>query len=126
MLKNDLILNSISKIIEKHRVFLVGGYLRNYFLKNEISKDRDLVCLNSAIDLAQNIAKELNGTFIELDKENKIYRVVLKDKENYFDISQALNNNIEEDAKRRDFTINSIYYDLNNKEIIFLDKPMEE
>ena len=106
---NDNILTSIDEIIKNHRVFLVGGYLRNYYINNEISNDRDLVCLDDAQKLAQEITEFLDGTFIELDSENKIYRVVLKDKINYFDISQALNNNILDDAKRRDFTINSIY-----------------
>ena len=114
---NDNILTSIDEIINNHRVFLVGGYLRNYYINNEISNDRDLVCLDDAQKLAQEITEFLDGTFIELDSENKIYRVVLKDKINYFDISQALNNNILDDAKRRDFTINSIYYDLNKNEI---------
>ncbi len=117
MLIKDNFLSQIDNIIQNYKVFLVGGYLRNYFLNNEISSDRDLVCLNNAINLAQEIARKLEGTFVELDKDNKIYRVVLKDKKNYFDISEAIENDIEKDAKRRDFTINSIFYDLNKKEI---------
>ncbi len=107
----------IEDILKKHQVYLVGGYLRNYFLKNELSYDKDLVCLDNSKILALEIAKKLDGTFIELDKENQIYRVVLKDKKNFFDISLALENDILKDAKRRDFTINSIFYDLNKKEI---------
>lgn len=114
---NDDILNSIKDIINTHRVFLVGGYLRNYFLKNEISSDRDLVCLDSALALAKEISDFLSATLIELDSENQIYRVVLKDKKNYFDISQAFDSDILKDAKRRDFTINSVFYDLNKEEI---------
>jgi len=114
---NDNILNLIGEIIKDKKVYLVGGYLRSYFLNNENSFDRDLVVLGDSRTLALEIAQKLNGTFVELDNENKIYRVVLKDKTNYFDISQALNNNILDDAKRRDFTINSIFYDLNKKEI---------
>ena len=38
MLRQDSILNSIDVIIQEHKVFLVGGYLRNYYIKNEISK----------------------------------------------------------------------------------------
>ncbi len=117
MLIQDKVLSQIDNIIKNYRVFLVGGYLRNYFLNNEISSDRDLVCIQGAINLAKELAEKLDGTFIELDSENKIYRVVLKDKENYFDISEAIENNIEKDAKRRDFTINSIFYDLNKKEL---------
>ena len=105
----DPILNSISDLIKEKEVFLVGGYLRNYFLNNEISPDRDLVVLENSKDLALKIAQELDGTFIELDNENEIYRVVLKDKINYFDVSKALENDILKDIQRRDFTINSIF-----------------
>ena len=117
MIIKDEILSKIDDIIKNRKVFLVGGYLRNYFLNNEISPDRDLVCLDGAIDLAKETAQKLNATFVELDSENKIYRVVLNDKKNYFDISEAIENDIEKDIKRRDFTINSIFYDLNKKEI---------
>ena len=72
----DLVLDSISEIIKDKKVYLVGGYLRNYFLNNEISTDRDLVVLGDSKALAQEIAEKLNGTFIELDNENDIYRVV--------------------------------------------------
>ena len=114
---NDEILNSIKNIIKDKKVYLVGGYLRNYFLNGEISSDRDLVVLENSKELAYEIAQKLNGTFIELDYENEIYRVVLEDKINYFDISLALNNDINQDSSRRDFTINSIYYDLNDEKI---------
>jgi len=113
----DNILNSIEEIIKNKKVYLVGGYLRNYFVNKEISTDRDLVVIGDSKTLAFEIAQKLDGTLIELDSENKIYRVVLKDKINYFDVSSALNDDILLDAKRRDFTINSIFYDLNKKEI---------
>lgn len=115
---SDKILNSIDEIIKNHKVYLVGGYLRNYFLNSEISSDRDLVVLGDSCALANKIAGELDGTFIELDCENEIYRVVLKDKKNYFDISKMHENNLLKDAQRRDFTINSIFYDLNEQKII--------
>ena len=114
---NDAVLNSIDDLIKGKEVYLVGGYLRNFFLNNEISSDRDLVIKENAFEFAKEIAQKLDATLVELDSENKIYRVVLSDKINYFDISEALNNNIVEDIKRRDFTINSIFYDLNKKEI---------
>ena len=114
---NDKILELLDEIISKYRVYLVGGYLRNYFLSNQISIDRDLVVVGDSQALALEIAQKLGGTFIELDGENEIYRVVLEDKINYFDVSKAIENDILLDVKRRDFTINSIFYDLNKKEI---------
>lgn len=115
---SDNILNSIGEIIKDKKVYLVGGYLRNYFLNNEISSDRDLAVLGDSRALALELAQKLNGVFVELDNENEIYRVVLEDKINYFDISKIINNNVFEDINRRDFTINSIFYDLNKKEIL--------
>jgi len=114
---NDEILNKLDDILINHKAYLVGGYLRNYFLKNEISKDRDIVVIDNCLEFSKEVANKLDGTLIELDKENQIYRVVLKDKENFFDIALALENDILADAKRRDFTINSIFYDLNKKEL---------
>ena len=115
---NDEILNSFKNIFKKYDCYLVGGYLRNYFLNNETSFDRDIVCLKNAKALALELAEFSDGTFIELDNENEIYRVVLKDKTNYFDISKCLEDDILKDIQRRDFTINSIFYDLNEEKII--------
>ena len=70
----------MDEIISKYQVYLVGGYLRNYFLSNQISIDRDLVVVGDSQALALEIAQKLGGTFIELDGENEIYRVVLEDK----------------------------------------------
>ena len=82
----DEILNSIKDLIKSEKTFIVGGYLRNYFLNNTISYDRDLVVEKNSYALAEKIAKKLDGTLVELDNINKIYRVCLKDKKNYFDV----------------------------------------
>ena len=117
LFKDDLI-EKIKEHNTDDEIYLVGGYLRNYFINKSISYDRDIVCIRNSYSFAKKLADKLNGTFIEFDNENKIYRVVLEDKTNYIDISQALNNNIEQDAFRRDFTINSIYYDIKNDKIL--------
>ncbi len=110
----DKFLENLKEILSKYNAYLVGGYLRNYFINGTISNDRDIVVEFGAKELAQAITKFYDAAFVELDSENKIYILVLKDKVNYFDISEALENNIETDAKRRDFTVNSIFYDLKN------------
>ncbi len=114
---NDEILNSIKETAKNYEAYVVGGYLRNYFINNEISCDRDIVIKEKAENFAHEIADMLEATFIELDNENKIFRVVLKDKKNYFDVAEAVENDILKDASRRDFTINSIFYDINKEEI---------
>lgn len=123
---NDGLIEKIKEYNTDDEIYLVGGYLRNYFINKTISSDRDIVCIRDSYLFAKKLADKLNGTFIELDNENKIYRVVLEDKTNYIDISQALNNNIEQDAFRRDFTINSIYYDIKNDKILDYTNGIED
>ena len=87
------------------------------FTKNCVFCDRD-ISIRGAENFARKIANKWDGTFIELDSENKIYRVVLPDKINFLDISELQGNSIEEDLKRRDFTINAIAYDLANDKFV--------
>lgn len=112
---SDKFLQVLLSCANEEDIWLVGGYLRDLFL-GRTSLDRDIVCLNDPKDLALTFAQKTGGTFIELDSENKIYRVVLEDKENYFDISKALMGDIEKDARRRDFTLNSLFFNLRKKE----------
>ncbi len=123
---DDGLIEKIKEYNTDDEIYLVGGYLRNYFINKTISSDRDIVCIRDSYLFAKKLTYKLNGTFIELDNENKIYRVVLEDKTNYIDISQALNNNIEQDAFRRDFTINSIYYDIKNDKILDYTNGIED
>lgn len=116
IIKSDIQINKIKDILEKYDCFLVGGCIRDYFL-SKTTPDRDIVTLGSSCDLALDIAQKTGGTFIELDSENQIYRVVLQDKITYFDISHALEDDILKDAKRRDFTLNSIFYDFKEQKI---------
>lgn len=110
-IRDDFVLKEINE------GYLVGGSIRDLFTKNCVFCDRD-ISIKGAENFARKIAKKWDGTFIELDNENKIYRVVLPDKINFLDISELQGNNIEEDLKRRDFTINAIAYDLANNEFI--------
>ena len=107
---DDLILSKIEE------GYLVGGSVRDFYLGKK-TYDRDIVISDAEI-FARKISNKFDGTFIVLDSENKIYRVVLKDKLNYLDISELQGNSIEEDLQRRDFTINAIAYDLKNKKYI--------
>ena len=110
-IRDDFVLKEINE------GYLVGGSIRDLFTKNCAFCDRD-ISIKGAENFARKIANKWDGTFIELDNENKIYRVVLPDKINFLDISELQGNTIEEDLKRRDFTINAIAYDLANNEFI--------
>lgn len=112
----DSLIEKIKPYIKNYDSYLVGGYLRD-LLSGEISPDRDIAikCDNLA-KLTKKIADELNGSFVELDKSNEIYRVVFGD--DYIDFAKLLNNNLDDDIKRRDFTINAITYDINNEKFV--------
>lgn len=115
---NDNSVRLVKKVKNLPEFYLVGGCLRD-FLNNKNSFDKDIIVKSfEAETFAKRLADEINGYFIVLDEANLIYRVVMPDKLNYFDISGMLNDNLEDDIKRRDLTINSIVYDFQKNEII--------
>ena len=109
-IRDDFILSEIKD------GYLVGGAVRD-FLLGKTTFDRDIAVKN-AFEFAQTLAEKFDATFITLDEEYKIYRLVLPDKLNYLDISEIQGETIEEDLKRRDFTINAIAYDLKNDKFV--------
>ena len=108
---DDFVLSQIKK------GYLVGGSVRDYLISSKHSEDRDIAVKN-AESFAKELAEKFSATLIELDSENKIYRIVLPDKINYLDISEIQGSSIEEDLLRRDFTINAIAFDLEKKDFI--------
>ncbi len=137
-IKKDSFLNLITEQLSGIEAYLVGGYIRDLALyyralslqdadftqvnsENKLAEpilpDKDIVLFNCDTEkIARSLADSIGAAFVELDSENKIYRVVSGDE--YADIAQGLNNNLEDDIKRRDFTINSIFYDLKNADFI--------
>jgi tRNA nucleotidyltransferase/poly(A) polymerase len=85
-IKDDFILSKINE------GYLVGGAVRD-FLCGKTTCDRD-IAIRDALNFAQEIANKFDGTLITLDSEFHIYRVVLKDKINYLDISEIQGNSI--------------------------------
>lgn len=115
-IENDTVLKAIQENFNEE-IYLVGGAVRDA-LDNRTSYDRDLLVLNTDVkDFSKRVADFFNATFIELDGENQIYRLVLKDKINFIDITKPLNNSLQEDLKHRDLTINSIALNLKTLEL---------
>ena len=106
-IQNDEILNNISSFFD-NEIYLVGGAVRDILLNKE-NIDKDLIVTDEdAKTFSLKVADFLEGKFIPLDEENKIYRIVLKDKINYIDITNPIGNSIEKDIMRRDLRINAI------------------
>ncbi len=125
-IENDNVIKQIMPFINGVHAYVVGGFLRD-ILMDKTSFDRDLIiCCDDIRQFAYNLSIELNAHFIELDNINKIYRIVLNDKENYIDITSPVENNFEKDILRRDLTINAISYDLNNHKFIDLTGGIED
>lgn len=117
-MKNNKYINLIKPYLKDCKAYLVGGFVRDYFL-NKTSFDCDIALdTNDVKSFVKDIAKKLDATFIPLHEDFEIFRVVLKDKKHYFDFAKIEGENISEDLLRRDFTVNAICYDINNDEFI--------
>ncbi len=120
----DEIIEKIKPYIKNKEAYLVGGYMRDMLLK-KTSPDRDITIKTENLkELCIKIADENNGAFVELDSKNEIYRVVF-DKD-YIDFARLLENDVTKDSNRRDFTINSIMYDINNDKIVDINNGIED
>ena len=105
-------------------VFVIGGFVRDILL-NKISKDIDIVVLGSGIELAKKIAKKIGketkakyfknfGTAMLRYKDWQIEFVGAR-KESYRKDSRkpiVEDGTLEDDQKRRDFTINALAINL--------------
>ncbi len=127
-IQNNFILKTITPFFKEQAesCYIVGGFLRDCLLNRE-SCDVDIVVpQNTAESTAKRLADFINGYFVELDNVNNIYRVVFEDKINYVDIADCTGRCIEEDLKRRDFTINAIAYDLKKQKLIDINSGLED
>lgn len=113
---HDVIIEKVKPYLKDYECYLTGGYMRD-ILADKSSADRDITIKCSSLKaLCKRISDELNAAFVELDNENEIYRVVFDN--GYIDFARLVNDNLQNDIDRRDFTINSIMYDINQNKII--------
>lgn len=99
------------------RAWAVGGSVRDA-LRGAPMRDVDIAVEGDALAFARLLADALGGHFVELDDEHAIARVVFDDREvRYIDVA-ALQGTLEDDLRRRDFTINAMAAPLAGGDII--------
>ena len=124
-IKCDEILNNLTSFFD-NEIYLVGGAVRDFLSDNEIF-DRDLIVTDEDAGVfARKVADFFGGVFIPLDEENKIYRVVLSDKQNYLDITNPAGSSLVKDLTRRDLTINAVAINIRSGEIVDLFGGIED
>ncbi|MCS4301501.1 CCA tRNA nucleotidyltransferase [Chryseobacterium sp. BIGb0232] len=126
--KNLKLFKIISEAAEKNNqsVYIVGGYVRDLLMKRKASTDIDFVTEQSGIELAQNVAQDIDpklkvsvfktyGTAMIKYKDLELEFVGAR-KESYTENSrkpEVEGGTLEDDQKRRDFTINAMAISLN-------------
>ncbi|HCN50281.1 MAG TPA: tRNA nucleotidyltransferase [Chryseobacterium sp.] len=126
--KNLKLFKIISEAAERNNqsVYIVGGYVRDLLMKRKASTDIDFVTEQSGIELAQNVAQDIDpklkvsvfktyGTAMIKYKDLELEFVGAR-KESYTENSrkpEVEGGSLEDDQKRRDFTINAMAISLN-------------
>jgi tRNA nucleotidyltransferase (CCA-adding enzyme) len=85
-------------------LYLVGGYIRDAFRGIE-SRDRDYVLRGGILPFVRSIQNVIGGSIVVFKMKNTI-RLALNNRHT-FDFSQ-IQNKIEDDLSKRDFTINAL------------------
>ena len=100
-----------------HDSILVGGFIRDLILeKSHGCPDIDIVVPDNSFQIGLKLADKFNGKLIVIDKERNIVRVIFE--KFVFDIAARIGNSIFDDLKSRDFTINSIAFELDSSMIL--------
>jgi poly(A) polymerase len=128
---NDKIFETLSSVVtsEKVKAYVIGGWVRDCILeRNNPDKDIDIVIIGSGIDIARKAAKKIGsgikvsvfksfGTAMFRNNEYEIEFVGAR-KESYDRKSRkpvVEDGTLEDDQKRRDFTINALAISINSE-----------
>jgi putative nucleotidyltransferase with HDIG domain len=97
-------------------VYLVGGTVRD-LLTGRIPADIDLVVAGDIHPVAARVAAKTGGTVVDLG--NKAFAVLrVASQQTTIDLTPLDDASIEDDLRRRDFTINALAYDIRNRRLV--------
>lgn len=121
----------ISSVADEMNIetYVIGGFVRDFFLKRDFKKDIDIVAVGSGIELAEKVASKLpNKPKVQVFKNYGTAMFRYQDidiefvgarKESYSEESRNPSveiGTLEDDQKRRDFTINALALSLNKRD----------
>ncbi|MEM8720332.1 MAG: CCA tRNA nucleotidyltransferase [Cyanobacteria bacterium P01_G01_bin.39] len=97
--------------------YLVGGSVRDALLgRYKTPIDLDFVLPQGAIATARKIANLYGAGFVVLDQEREIARVVFD--QGTLDLARQEGASLDDDLNRRDFTINSLAYNIRQQKLV--------
>ncbi|PPZ92490.1 tRNA nucleotidyltransferase [Cloacibacterium normanense] len=125
--KNFKLFKIISKVAQEKNqtVYIVGGYVRDLLMQRKAPTDIDFVTEQSGIELAKAVGKELGDLKVSVFKTYGTAMIKYQDldlefvgarKESYSEDSRkpaVETGTLEDDQKRRDFTVNALAISLN-------------
>ncbi len=124
----DPILSKLSELAKAKKIplFLVGGYLRDLWLGTP-RRDYDFALPKDTLPFIQLIEEILDLRFFKVGKEEKgttTYRTMKE--EISIDLTFLQGETIEEDLRRRDFTINAIAFSIQDESFHWVEGSLED
>lgn len=127
--KNFKLFKIISKVAQENNqtVYIVGGYVRDLLMQRKAPTDIDFVTEQSGIELAKAVGKDLGDLKVSVFKTYGTAMIKYQDldlefvgarKESYSEDSRkpaVETGTLEDDQKRRDFTVNALAISLNEE-----------
>ncbi|MCJ7784744.1 MAG: HD domain-containing protein, partial [Desulfobacterales bacterium] len=127
-IRKDPILSKLSRLAKEKRIplFLVGGYLRDLLFGTQ-GRDYDFALPKDASSSIKIIEQALCLHFFKVGKEemNTVTYRIFKE-ELSVDIAILQGETIEEDLKRRDFTINAMAFSLRDETFHSVEGSLED